>query len=382
MGMTSDFTVGVEEEYQLVDADSGALCSSAAQVLANAWSSEIRPELQETTLEIGTLICGTSAELDSELRRLRFQAATATAATIGCEIVAAGVHPFSRWEEHRSAGSGRYVMILERFRRIARDEHNFGMHVHVGIPPGLDRIALLNPTRAFLPHLIALAASSPFYEGEDSGYASYRMVLWRRWPNAGMPPRLDSEQDYRGYLDVLLRNDVISDERGLYWGVRPHALYPTLEFRVTDVCPSIDDAVAIASLIRTLVAAAATGRLVEPRLSGLSDAAEYALLANNEWLATRFGLDAWILEPGAEVGRIPIRTAIRRLLDQVYRTAEEYGAASALAHIEVILERGNGADRMRRVARERGGLQPLVRWLTGETMLGTGLDRRRKQRVA
>lgn len=380
--MTSDFTVGVEEEYQLVDAESGALCSRAPEVLTNAWSSEIRPELQETTLEIGTLICGTTDELDREIRRLRFQAATAAAAAVGCEIVAAGVHPFSRWEEHRSAGSGRYVMILERFRRIARDEHNFGMHVHVGVPPGLDRIALLNPARAYIPHLIALAASSPFYEAEDSGYASYRMVLWRRWPNAGMPPRLDSERDYRGYVDALLRNDVISDERGLYWGVRPHALYPTLEFRVTDACPSIDDTVAIASLIRTIVAAAATGRLIEPRLSGLSDAAEHALLSNNEWLAIRFGLDAWILEPGAEVGRIPIRTAIRRLLDRVYRTAEEFDAARALAHIELLLERGNGADRMRRVAQERGGLQPLVRWLVGETMLGTGLDRRRKQRVA
>jgi carboxylate-amine ligase len=380
--MTGDFTVGVEEEYQLVDAETGALRSGAAEVLANAWSSEIRPELQETTLEIGTLVCGSTAELDHEIRRLRFQAATAAAATVDCEIAAAGVHPFSRWEEHRTTGTGRYAMILERYRRIARDEHNFGMHVHVGIPPGMDRIALLNPTRAYLPHLIALAASSPFYEAEDSGYASYRMVLWRRWPNAGVPPRLDSEADYRRYIDILRRNDVISDERGLYWGVRPHALYPTIEFRVTDACPRVEDAVAIAALIRALVVAAATGHLPEPHRAGLSDAAEQALLTNNEWLAIRFGLDAWILDQSAEVGRIPIRTAIRRLLDQIYRTAEELGDSTALAQIEVTLERGNGADRLRRVAREYGGLQPLVRWLVGETMLGTGLDRRRAQRAA
>jgi carboxylate-amine ligase len=380
--MTSDFTVGVEEEYQLVDADTGALCSGAGEVLANAWSSEIRPELQETTLEIGTLVCGTAAELDHELRRLRFQAATAASSVGDFEIAAAGIHPFSHWEDQRTSGAGRYLMIVERYRRIARDEHNFGMHVHVGIPSDLDRIAVLNPTRAFLPHLIALAASSPFYEAQDSGYASYRMVLWRRWPNSGTPPRLSSERDYRGYIELLLRSDVISDERGLYWGVRPHALYPTIEFRITDVCPNVDDAVAISALIRALVVAAATGRLTEPCPAGLSSAAEQALLTNNEWLAVRFGLDAWLLDPGTEVGRTPIRTAIRQLLDQLHRTAEELGDAAALAHIEVILERGNGADQMRRVAERSGGLQPLVHWLVGETMLGTGLDRRRAQRVA
>src|SRR5690606_17397692 len=237
------FTLGVEEEYQLVDAESGGLCSRATDLLADCWCPELRPELQETTLEIGTRICNSATELDAELRRLRFQAAIA-AATLDCEIAAAGTHPFSRWEEHRTSGAGRYALILERYRRIARDEHNFGMHVHVGIPPSLDRIALLNPTRAFLPHLIALAASAPYYEAEDSGFASYRMVLWRRWPNAGMPPRLASESDYRSYIDLLIRSDVIADERGLYWGVRPHAHYPTLEFRITDACPNVDDAVA------------------------------------------------------------------------------------------------------------------------------------------
>jgi len=379
--MTSDFTIGVEEEYQLVDAETGALCSRAAELLENAWSAELRPELQETTLEIGTAICGSAAELDRELRRLRFQAATAAAA-LDCEIAAAGTHPFSRWQEHRTTSAERYALIVERYRRIARDEHNFGMHVHIGIPPGYDRIALLNPTRAYLPHLIALAASSPFYEAEDSGYASYRMVLWRRWPNAGMPPRLASESDYRGYIDYLIRSDVIADERGLYWGVRPHSIYPTLEFRITDACPNVDDAVAIAALVRALVVAVATGALSEPRTAWLSDAAEHSLLTNNEWLATRFGLDAWILDPTSTDGRIPIRSAIRRLIDQTYRTAEDLGDAAALAHLEVTLQRGNGADRMRQIYQQRGQIEPLIRWLIDETLLGTGGDRRRAQRGA
>jgi carboxylate-amine ligase len=376
--MASEFTVGVEEEYQLVDAESGALHSRAREVLATSWSGELRPELQETTLEIGTRICSSVAELDRELRRLRFEAAIAAAAE-DLTIVAAGTHPFSRWEEYHLTATGRYAMIVERYRRIALDEHNFGMHVHVGIPAGLDRIVLLNAVRAYIPHLIALAASSPFYEGEDSGFASYRMVLWRRWPNAGMPPRLASSQEYRGYIELLLRTDAISDERGLYWGVRPHSIYPTLEFRVTDICPRLDDAVSITALIRALVAAAACGRLEERQRGPFSEGAEHALLSNNEWLATRFGLDAWVMDPTLETGRVPMRIATPRLLDRVYRTAEELGDGAALARVELILERGNGADHMRHIA-EESGLDAVTRWLIGETVLGTGLDRRRTQR--
>lgn len=378
--MTNEFTIGVEEEYQLLDADSGALCSRAQDVLATSWSPEIRPELQETTLEIGTLICSTIDELDGELRRLRFQAATAAAAE-GFEIAAAGVHPFSRWEDQRPTGTGRYASILERYRRVARDEHNFGMHIHIGVPAHFDRMQLINPVRTFLPHLIALAASSPFFEAEDSGYASYRMVLWRRWPNSGPPPRLASERDYRAFTSLLIDNDVIGDERGLYWGVRPHAIYPTIEFRVTDVCPNVDDAVAISALTRALVVAAATGRLPEPGPTWLCDAAEHALLTNNEWLAIRYGLDAWILDPAAKEGRYPIRTAIRRLLDELEPVAVELGDDAALGRIEIALERGNAAERMRAVAREEGGLGSLVRWLIAETLLGAGMDRRRTQRA-
>lgn len=377
--MASDFTIGVEEEYQLIDADTGGLSSRAAELLAESWTAELRPELQLTALEVGTAICGSAAELDRELRRLRLLAATAAAAH-DCEIAAAGVHPFSRWQEHRTNGTDRYALILDRYRRIARDEHNFGMHVHIGIPPGHDRISVMNPTRAWLPHLIALAASSPYHEAEDSGYASYRMVLWRRWPNAGVPPRLASEHDYQGYVDLLIRTETIADERGLYWGVRPHAVYPTIEFRVTDACPSLDDAVAIAALVRALVAAAAAGRLDEPRTAWLSDTAEHSLLANNEWLAIRYGLEAWILDPGAPGGRIPIRESIRRLVDRVHRTAEELGDAHALAHLEQILARGSGTDRMRRQVEESGAIEPLVRWLIDETMLGAGGDGRRARR--
>lgn len=377
--MSCEFTLGVEEEYQLVDAESGALASRARDVLATDWTMELRPELQETTLEIGTPVCASAAELDRELRRLRFQVA-ATAAAVGLDIVAAGMHPFSRWESHQLARGDRYREIAARYGRVARDEHNFGMHVHVAVAPGRDRIRLLNVVRHYLPHLIALACSSPYFEGEDTGYASFRMVLWRRWPTAGVPPRLASEKEYEQFTDLMLRTTAIGDPRGLYWGVRPHALYPTLEFRVTDACPRVEDAVAIAALVRALVAAAAEGLLREPRPRGFSRAVQDSILAANEWRAMRYGLAGSLVDPEIASGQEPVGAAVRRLVDRIAPVAEALGDTKALEHVDALLGRGNGADRMRAARDELGGLRPLIRWLTGETLLGTGLDRRSDQR--
>src|SRR5690606_20804622 len=217
------------------------LRSGARDVLEADWSAEVRPELQDTTVEVGTRVCRDGSELERELRRLRAQVAAGAEAR-GLSIVAAGVHPFSRWEGHGRMAEDRYRQIEERFGRIARDEHNFGMHVHVGVPSARDRIALLDVVRWYVPQLLALACSSPLYESEDTGYASYRMVLWRRWPGTGAPPRLESEAEYRRLVGMLLDTGAISEERAIYWSVRPHAVYPTLEFRATDVCPSVDDA--------------------------------------------------------------------------------------------------------------------------------------------
>ena len=376
--MAEELTIGVEEEYQLVDAASGALCSRACDGLVTDWTSEIRPELQETTLEIGTRICASASELDRELRRLRFQAATTTAAS-GLGIVAAGLHPFSRWEGQKLTEADRYRQIAHCYGRIARDEHNFGMHIHVGVSPARDRIRLLNVVRHFIPHLIALSASSPYFEGEDTSYASYRMVLWRRWPGAGLPPRLESEREYQRLLQLLLRTGAIADARHLYWGVRPHSVYPTLEFRITDVCPRLEDAVAIAALARSLVAAAGEGTLREPPDGPVADV-QTTLLGINEWRAIRYGLDGWFLDPAAPSGRTPIRTALLHLVDDLAPTAEALGDGEHFQSLLDLLERGNGARRLRQVARQYGGLRPVVQWLMGETLLGTGMDRRRSQR--
>ncbi len=379
--LAMDFTFGVEEEYQVVDPATGALRSRAREVLALDWTDELRKELQETTLEIGTRICGSAAEVEEELARLRFQVAVA-AASEELAIAAAGTHPFSRWEGHIRTEGERYDRIEEQFGLIARDEHNFGMHVHVAVPEGVDRVRVLGEVRAFAPHLTALAASSPYYEGEDTAFQSYRMVLWRRWPNAGIPPRFGSPEEYRRYVDLQLATGAIADEKNLYWSVRPHPTYPTLEFRSMDVCPSLVDAVAIATLTRAIVVAVVEGRLSASAHPELSDSAERSILDGNEWRAARWGLEARFIDPALPGGAGMAHDCIRALVERVAPISEALGDGPALAGIDDILRRGTGAERMRRVRQDAGGLSAVMDWLRAETVAGTGLDRRAHDRAS
>lgn len=375
----TDFTVGVEEEYQLVDAATGALRSRASDLRREDWTGELVAELQETTVEIGTPICGSVADALAHLQRLRMQASTVASAN-GLAIVAAGLHPFSEWEGHERPPIERYRAIEARYGRIARDEHIFGMHIHVAVPDGIDRLPINNIVRHYLPHLLALSASSPFFEGADTGFDSYRTILWRRWPNSGIPPRFDSHAEFDRFVETLLDAGVMADPWNLYWSARPHPRFPTLEFRVTDACPNLQDAAAIAALARAVVHAAVTGRLTDNASDGVSPVIEQELLRINEWRVARDGLESRLIDTATGSGHQPVRTAVRRLLDIVSRSADELGDTESLAHVETLLQRGNAADRMRQHYTQHGTLTALVEWLIDESSLGTGLDRRSAQR--
>jgi glutamate---cysteine ligase / carboxylate-amine ligase len=374
------YTIGIEEEYQLVDPQTNDLRSSGRSVLETDWSGEIRKELQESTIEVGTRVCATSAEARRELLRLRLQAATVAAAE-DLDIAAAGVHPFSSWQAQQRTAGERYDRMAEEYGRLARDEHNFGMHIHIAPPAGHDRVLLLSDVRRYIPHMLALSCSSPFYENEDSGYASYRMVLWRRWPGAAPPPRLRSEAEYRRYIDLLRRTGVLQDERSVYWMIRLHPEYPTLEFRMCDVCPSIDDAVAIGGLARTLVAAAAEGMLGAVDDYGLPASAWDAVLADDCWRVTRHGLDARLVNPDLAQGWECAADAVARLIDLVGPAAAAIDEEAALDGVTRILERGNAADRMRAEHSVSGDLNAVVRWTVNETMHGVGLARCPEERM-
>lgn len=376
---TTSFTLGVEEEYQLVDPATGGLRSVASEVRAGDWTGDLAPELQETTVEIGTRICSTPGEVQEELARLRFRAATVSAAG-NAALVAAGLHPFSRWEGHRRPDADRYREIERRYGRIATDEHIFGMHVHVAVPPGIERLHVVNVARHLLPHLLALSASSPFFEGGDTGFASFRTILWRRWPNSGIPPRFRTDADYERFVDALQASGLIMDRKNLYWSLRIHPAYPTVEFRVTDVCPSLADAVAIAALARTIVVAVAEGVLEDRTTRRLASGTEQELLRTNEWRVAREGLDAEIIDALDGGTHFPLRDALRRLLDRLLPIAESTGDVACYPAIEQILERGNAAARMRSIVAQGGTLGDVVDWLRRESVAGTGVDRRKTQR--
>ena len=380
--MRDDYTIGVEEEYQLIDADTGALRSRASEVLAMDWSDELQAELHENTVEIGTPVCRGWSDVREQLGRQRFQTATAAAAE-GLEIAAAGLHPFSRWEGHRIHSKARYEKIAERHDRVARQVQIFGMHIHVGVPEGVDRVTLMGRVMAFCPFLLALSASSPFLEGEDTGFASYRSILWRKFPFMGIPPRFHSTDEYEEFVETLLRSGALQDRGSLYWSVRPHAEYPTLEFRSADVCPRADDAATLAELVRLVVAGVAELDIEIPgaQQGSLRDDAWRSILTENEWLAGRYGLAAKLVAPSAPRGRIGVREALRELLDRLSPVADALDTVATLGRVEEMLDRGNGADRMRAVYQEQESFQAVAAWLVRETRLGTGVDRRRKQRA-
>jgi glutamate---cysteine ligase / carboxylate-amine ligase len=370
----SVFSVGVEEEYQLVDPVSWDLRSSARAVLPWDWSGDIREELQDSTIEIGTRVCASSAAVAGELRRLRTQAATAAAAE-ELHIVAAGVHPFADWRQHTLSPGTRFQRIARRYGRVARDEHNFGMHVHVAADG--DRMQLINRVRPYIPHLLALSCSSPFYEGEDTGYDSFRMVLWRRWPGAGPPPRLPDDRTYHDYVKRLTGAGILDDERSLYWLIRRHPTYPTVEFRMCDACPSLPVAVAIAGLARVLVGAAAEGALPLPGVRG-GEAAD-ALLADACWAAARFGLEARLFREDRPDRWETVGDAVLRLTDRLRPVAARLGEERALHAVAGLIPRGNAASRLRQVHGD-AGMPGLMDWLAAETLVGAGMDRRASQR--
>lgn len=374
------FTLGVEEEYQLVDGGTGELKSRARCVIAWDWTGEIKPEMQQNTVEVETRVCAETSCLRDELARLRFQAAVAAEAR-GLRVVAAGTHPFSGWEEQEFSAGEVYRRIRTEYRRLADTQNIFGMHVHVGVPKGVDRARVMNAARLYLPHLLALTASSPLYLGADTGYASYRSILWRRWPRTGPPPRFADAGEFDGLVRLLLETGCIDAPGRVYWDVRPHHQYPTLEYRVADVTPRLEDAVAAAALARAVTAGAVEGVLAEP---ALPDSVVSPVLRENAWRASRDGLGAELVDlTGGRAVVVPARESIRRLAERLLPISERLGDGEVLAGIGAVLERGDAAARIRaRMAQADGDLPEVVRWLADETVLGVGLDRRTEQREA
>jgi glutamate---cysteine ligase / carboxylate-amine ligase len=337
-------TIGVEEEYLVIDAASGRLAPRARDVIGPArkrLGDAVTTELNLCQIEVATGVCTSLSELGDELLWLRAGLMEA-AAEVGCRIAAVGTHPFSPWDDARvDVENERYERMEADYQLLAREQVICGCHVHVGIDDRELAIAVMNRVRGWLPALLALSANSPFWQGIDSGYASYRTQVFRRWPTAGMPPELASQDDFETVLAEMVATGVIADGTYLYWYVRPSMRFDTLEFRVTDVCLGVEDALALAGLIRALASTCA-----QEIIDGAAPIAQRRdVLDAAMWQASRYGLTGELLDPSTVTPRRAPDVA-RSLLDRVRPGLEAHGDVETVdALVKRILSDGNGAQR-------------------------------------
>jgi carboxylate-amine ligase len=360
--MTGDFTVGVEEEFCIVDSATGVLRPAADRILPLARESlgdQVEAELNAAQIETGTAVCTTLAEVRSEIERLR-RLLREAAGRAGCSVISAGTHPTaSPADSAVNPGKERYRRLEQEFQTVAREQLVNGCHVHVGIADPDLAVAVLDRVRPWVPVVVALAANSPYWAGKDSGYASYRTEVWTRWPLTGMPEPLGSRAAYDDLVTALQAVEALPDATFLYWDVRPSARYDTLEFRAADACLTVDDAVMVAglwrALARTAANEAAAGRPV-PRLG-----AEVFQAAR--WRAARYGLTGSLVDP-LECRTAPAAAVVDRLLAHVGPALEEDADGGEVRElVRGTVDGGNGAARQRSVLARRGEMADVMAML-------------------
>ncbi len=358
-------TLGVEEEYQLLDAASGALRPVNDMVLdvaAPAMGDTVHPELLRSQVEVSTPVCASLDEVDAELRVLR-RRLNAAAARYGCRLGAAGSHPTAQWQNQEVTPSERYLAMAGEYRQMALETLIFGCHVHVGIDDPDVRIKVMDRARPWLPTLLALSANSPFWGGNDTGYASYRTMVFRRWPTTGMPQRFAGHDDYERVVKTLVGAGAIEDATHLYWYARPSARFPTLEVRIADVCLTVDDAVTLAGLVGAMVA---TARQSEADGVPLDDP-RYELLEAAVWRAARHGLGDRLIDV-ARATLQPAAEVVRGLLRTLRPALEEANAWDRVDEgVQAVLAQGNGATRQRAVLRRTGSLTDVAHFIAEQT---------------
>ena len=333
------YSLGIEEELMILDAESLELVNAIEALLEPAPSGEIKPELMESVLEISTDPCENVTQAGEQLRALRRQVAQ-TAAAKQLAIGSSGTHPFAMWEDQRIVARPRYRDLVSALRFVARQELIFGMHVHVGINDPDKAIHVANGMRVHIPVLLGLSANSPFWRADATGLASTRTPIFRAFPRVGIPPSYDSWEDYERRIEFMIEAKVIEDYTYLWHDVRPHPNFGTVEVRVMDSQTRVEHALGLAALTQALIRELAEHFDAGKRLSSYP----FEMLDENKWLAARHGLDGELVDlPHSE--RVSTRDLARRLIERMHDHCVDLGSLDELAAVEDLLERGNGAAR-------------------------------------
>ncbi|MBO6783424.1 MAG: carboxylate-amine ligase [Alphaproteobacteria bacterium] len=373
------YTLGIEEEYLLVDPETRDLAKDpAAAVLADCEAQiaselgTVSPEFLKPQIEIGTSVCANLNEARSRLTQLR-RIVGDVAESHGYRIIAASTHPSADWHEIDHTDKDRYNTLAADMQTVARRLLICGMHVHVGIEDDEHRIDVMNQVSYFLPHLLALSTSSPFWQGQNTGLLSYRLSVFDELPRTGLPERFDSWGEYARHVDMLVDAELVEDASKIWWDARASAKFPTVEMRITDICTTLDDALSIAAIFVCLVAMIMRLRRSNQRWRVYSN----MLINENRWRAQRYGLSQGLVDFGkGEV--VDYAELLEEILELVGPDAAVLGCLSDVEHARTILERGTSAHRQLAVyeTARKGGADPMeahravVDWLIEETMAG------------
>lgn len=362
------FTLGIEEEYMVLDPETYNLRShvnleliSKGRVLLH---EHIKPEMHGSMLEIGTGICKNTTEARFEVTKIR-SIVNHLAKQNGLLIGASSTHPFAHWEEQDIYPDDRYMILIEDMQLLARSLLIFGMHIHIGIESREVQIQLMNEMRYFMPHILALTTNSPFWEGADTGLKSFRSKIFERFPRTALPDLFSDWSEYQHYVNLLVKTGSIDNAKKIWWDIRPHPFFPTLEVRICDLPMRIEETVAIAALCQAV--AAKLYSLYEQNLSFRQY--RRSLLMENKWRAVRYGLDGKLIDWGRQEEK-PARDLIMELLEFVDPVVDGLGSRNELNYIETILRDGSGADRQIKVFRETNDMREVVKYIQQETTQG------------
>jgi len=368
MPFDNDFTLGIEEEFQIIDPNTRELRSRVNEMLEEGQmilGEQIKPEMHQSMVEVGTGICANIKEARTDVIKLRRTIAE-LAHRKGLAIVAASTHPISHWADQEITEHERYFALIEELQQSARALLIFGMHVHVGMQDREAAIAVMNAARYMLPHVYALSSSSPFWIKRNTGMKSYRYEVFKQFPRTGIPEYFSSVGEFDNFVNLLIKTGCIDNGKKIWWDVRPHPFFPTLEFRVCDIPTKVDETIAIAALIQAIVA-----KLYKLYRQNMGFRLyRRALIEENKWRAARYGLDGKLIDFGKRT-EVPTRALIHELLEFVDDVVDDLGSREEINYIYTMLENGTSADRQLRAYHESGGdLRAVVDLLIKETIEG------------
>jgi glutamate---cysteine ligase / carboxylate-amine ligase len=361
------FTLGIEEEFAIVDPETGELRSHIQEILEGGkvtLKEQIKPEMHQSVVELGTEICQSIVEAREHVIELRSKLAE-LAGRGGLKIASVGTHPFSHWHDQLITEGERYATIVKDMGLLARANLIFGLHVHVGIPDRESAIHVMNQARYFLPHIYALSVNSPFWVGRDTGLKGYRLKVFERFPRTGIPDAFESLSEYEDYCKLLVKTGCVDNAKKIWWDIRLHPFFDTLEVRVCDAQSRVDDTLAIAALIQAVIAK--LFKLLRQNIT--FRVYRRRLLDENRWRATRYGIDGKLIDFGREA-EVETRSLLNELLQFVSTEVEELGSQKEMAHIERIMREGTGADRQLAVWERTHQMKAVVDQIVAETYEG------------